>query len=237
MLSHLTAQWEPLLLGLAGMLAAILGAWWSAGFAYRYAARLAAQLQSGDKEHPGSGLSSLTLWVRCGAAMAMAGLAWVLVHRYALGFGFWSTLAALNLLLILSVVDDQLALLPDALTSPLLWLGLTAAWVGGPVSLHHSLAGAVAGYGFLWILFWLFALWKGRAGMGYGDFKLLAALGAWVGIFSLPYVLLVACVAGVVAAFLRQKSFRLGTSYPFGPFLAASGAVALALGPDVQSYF
>lgn len=73
--------------------------------------------------------------------------------------------------------------------------------------------------------------------MGYGDFKLLAALGAWVGIFSLPYVLLGACLAGVCVAFLRQKSFRLGASYPFGPFLAASGATALVLGPGVQSYF
>lgn len=237
MLSVLTTGWGLVVVCAAGALAGISGAWWSAGFACRYALRLAIELHAGDGAHPGCGLSPLAPWLRCGASMVMGGLAWILAHRYGLGFGFWSTLIALNMLLILAVVDAQLALLPDALTAPLLWLGLAAAWMGGPVSLHQSLAGAVAGYGFLWVLFWLFALFRGRAGMGYGDFKLLAALGAWVGIFSLPYVLLAACLAGIGAAFLRQKNFRLGSSYPFGPFLAASGATALALGPGVQSYF
>ncbi len=237
MLSVLTAEWVRPVSCVAGALAGISGAWWSAGFACRYAARLAVELQAGDGADSGCGLSPLAPRVRCGVSVVMGGLAWVLMHRYGLGFGFWSTLVALNMLLILAVVDAQLALLPDVLTGPLLWLGLMAAWVGGPVSLHQSLAGAVAGYGFLWVLFWLFALFRGRAGMGYGDFKLLAALGAWVGISSLPYVLLAACLAGIGVAFLRQKSFRLGSSYPFGPFLAASGATALTLGPGVQSYF
>lgn len=218
----------------AGMLAGALSAWWSTGFACGYGLRLAARFGT---DVPVPGFACLPAGVRLGAAIVLALLACALQDKVGLGVEFWVAGIALNMLLILAVIDMQLGLLPDAFTLPLLWLGLAAAWLGSTVSLHDSVAGAMAGYGFLWLLFWAFS-WLGRGeGMGYGDFKLLAALGAWVGVFSLPYVLLSACIAGVSWAFCRQKSVGLGTSYPFGPFLAASGAAALVFRPDVHSCF
>ncbi|UHL63985.1 A24 family peptidase [Paralcaligenes sp. KSB-10] len=220
--------------GLAGALAGALSAWWSTGFACGYGVRLAARFGT---DSPTPGFLRLPACARYGAAAVLALLTSVLQSRVGLDAEFWAVGIALNMLLILAVIDVQLGLLPDALTLPLLWLGLAVAWMGSAVSLHDSVAGAVAGYGFLWLLFRAFS-WMGRGeGMGYGDFKLLAALGAWVGVVSLPYVLLAACIAGVSWAFCRQKSFGLAASYPFGPFLAASGAAALILRPDVHSCF
>lgn len=154
--------------------------------------------------------------------------------RYGLGLYFLAVLCALGLLLAMSLVDASLGLLPDALTQPLLWLGLACAWAGGPVALHDAVAGAMCGYGCLWLLLRAYALFCRRDGMGYGDLKLLAALGAWVGAFRLPGILLVACLGGLAWTLLLRRDFRLQASYPFGPFLAASGAVALLLGPEVH---
>lgn len=132
-------------------------------------------------------------------------------------------------LVLLSWVDLQSCLLPDAITLPLAWAGLLVNLDGALVPLPLAVLGAVGGYGFLWLLFHLFHLITGREGMGYGDFKLLAALGAWLGLASLPVLLLVASSTGVLGALALRITGRAqaGQALPFGPYLALGGVVVL----------
>jgi len=135
-------------------------------------------------------------------------------------------------LLAMSAIDIDTHLLPDSLTLPLLWAGLIVNFDGMFASLHDAVAGAIAGYLVLWVVHWLFKLVRGVEGMGYGDFKLLAALGAWLGWAALPQIVLIAAVAGAVvglAATWRGR-MRFEEPLPFGPFLAAGGAITLFLG-------
>lgn len=142
------------------------------------------------------------------------------------------------MLMLLAHIDARTRLLPDALTQPMLWLGLGAAWIGwGVVPLHDAVAGAMAGYGFLWLLLQGFRLLRGIEGMGYGDLKLLAALGAWLGWQALPWVLLAACLTGIVFAMLRNKTLFPSGAYPFGPFLAAAGVAVFMAAPGLHLYF
>jgi leader peptidase (prepilin peptidase)/N-methyltransferase len=156
------------------------------------------------------------------------------------GFGF-AALAALLLtwfLIALAFIDIDTQLLPDGLTLPLLWLGLTLSlWgpQGGaavPVDVRSSLIGAVAGYLSLWSVYHLFRLLTGKEGMGYGDFKLLAALGAWLGWQMLLPVILIAAVVGAVVGIVILAIRRQSRATPiaFGPFLAAAGWVTLMFG-------
>ncbi len=164
----------------------------------------------------------------------------------AMTFGFTaSTLAFLAFawfLLALSLIDLDHHLLPDDLTLPLLWLGLlvSAFNLGLPgVSLFDAVIGAAAGYITLWSLFWAFLLVTGKEGLGYGDFKLLAALGAWLGWQAILPVLLLASLAGAAIGLIlivfggRERSAPL----PFGPFLAAAGFVMLIWGPQVLALY
>ncbi|HUG57952.1 MAG TPA: A24 family peptidase [Candidimonas sp.] len=170
-------------------------------------------------------------------AVLMSGCFAVLAALHGWTLYFMGAATACAMLLMLALIDTRIRLLPDALTLPLLWLGLALAWSGHGLDLHDAIAGAMLGYGFLWGLFWLFKLLSGREGMGYGDFKLLAALGAWLGWRPLAVVLLAACVMGVLLAMCRQRTFAPSGSYPFGPFLATSGLAALIAGSDVHLYF
>ena len=138
-------------------------------------------------------------------------------------------------LLTLALIDWDTTLLPDDLTLPLLWLGLICAamqWV--PVSLNASLWGAVAGYLSLWSIYWAFKLVTGKEGMGFGDFKLFAALGAWFGWQALIPIILLASVIGAIVGIAMKFSsgLREGGYVPFGPFLAGAGFTALFLGPN-----
>ncbi|MBC7204351.1 MAG: prepilin peptidase, partial [Pusillimonas sp.] len=118
-------------------------------------------------------------------------------------------LGALGVLVMLAIIDAFTGLLPDELTLPLLWLGLLLSWLGiSPVSLHQSVGGAVVGYGFLWLLALVFFWVRGKEGMGHGDFKLTAAMGAWLGYGILPFVLLLACALGLLVVFFRYFSKR-----------------------------
>ena len=149
-------------------------------------------------------------------------------------FGFTpAALAAYVLsayLLVLAVIDARTQLLPDVLTLSLLWLGLLASVAGGPghtltgVTPRDAILGAAAGYGILWAVFQGFAALTGKHGMGYGDFKLLAALGAWLGWQALPQVALLAAASGLAYALTARLRGRLdpGQALPFGPFLAAA---------------
>ena len=134
--------------------------------------------------------------------------------------------------LALAVIDLQTSLLPDDLTLPLLWGGLFVNLWGGFAFLPDAVIGAMAGYGVLWSVYWLFRLLTGKEGMGYGDFKLLAAIGAWLGWQSLPLVMVAASLAGVAVAggLLLAGRVRRDQPLPFGPYLAVAGVAALFAG-------
>lgn len=135
----------------------------------------------------------------------------------------------------LALIDWDTTLLPDSITQPLLWAGLIAAalqWSG--VSLSTALWGAVVGYLALWLVYWSFKLVTGKEGMGFGDFKLYAALGAWFGWTALVPIILMASVIGAVIGIALKFSsgLREGGYVPFGPFLAAAGLTAMVFGPQ-----
>ncbi|MGH8181033.1 MAG: prepilin peptidase, partial [Steroidobacteraceae bacterium] len=161
-----------------------------------------------------------------------------------LGFG-WPALAGLVLtwfLVALAFIDIDHQLLPDSLTLPLLWLGLLLTLLGPfpgtapiPVDVRSSLIGAIAGYLSLWTVYHLFRLLTAKEGMGYGDFKLLAALGAWLGWkMLLPTVLIAAAVGAVTGiALLAARGQNRSTPIAFGPFLAAAGWLMLMFGREL----
>jgi leader peptidase (prepilin peptidase) / N-methyltransferase len=171
-----------------------------------------------------------------------AAVAWRYGWSLALAFGLIITWA----LIALSGIDYDTQYLPDSLTLPLLWLGLLASLFAGsvpitaapaalPVTPDRAIVGAVAGYLALWSVYWVFKLATGKEGMGYGDFKLLAALGAWLGPgMLLPIILLSAGVGSIVGitmilALGRDKQLPI----PFGPYLAAAGWIAMLFGPGL----
>jgi leader peptidase (prepilin peptidase)/N-methyltransferase len=159
----------------------------------------------------------------------------------------WQTVAAVGftwVLLALTLIDLDHKLLPDSLTLPLLWAGLlvNAAPLGGAplfASLQASVIGAVAGYLSLWTVYQLFKLLTGKEGMGYGDFKLLGAIGAWVGWQLLPLVILLSAVVGsIVGIGLIVFGGRSSqTAIPFGPYLAAAGWIALLWGDRIVTAY
>jgi leader peptidase (prepilin peptidase)/N-methyltransferase len=160
--------------------------------------------------------------------------AWVFAQHGLSASAFaWAGFAAA--LLALAAIDADTTLLPDAITQPLVWSGLLAASLGlSQIGLNTALSGAVAGYLFLWSVYWLFKLITGKEGMGQGDFKLLAALGAWLGWPALLSLVLIASLTGVAYGLwlrLRQRMPQDG-QMPFGPFLALAGLWVMAFGPQ-----
>ena len=158
-------------------------------------------------------------------------------------FGFGWTAGLLLLLswglLGMSLIDAEHQLLPDVLVLPLLWLGLIVNSFGLLASLEDALWGAVVGYLLLWSVFWLFKLLTGKDGMGHGDFKLLAMLGAWGGWQVLPLTLLLASMAGALigSLLLRLRQAKGSTPIPFGPFLAIAGWIALLWGGQITDFY
>ncbi len=151
-----------------------------------------------------------------------------------LGFGP-AGLGALLLiwaLIALTFIDLDTQLLPDGITMPLLWLGLLFNLAGAYTDLRSSVIGAVAGYLALWSVYWLFKLITGKEGMGYGDFKLLGALGAWLGWQMLPLIILLSSAVGAVVGIVLIVIARHGRNVPipFGPYLAGGGLIALLWG-------
>ncbi|RZO23004.1 MAG: prepilin peptidase [SAR92 clade bacterium] len=142
-------------------------------------------------------------------------------------------------LIALAGIDVNEKLLPDQITLPLLWVGLFANINGTFAPLPDAVTGAIAGYLSLWSLYWMFKLVTGREGMGYGDFKLLSALGAWLGWQMLPLVILISstfgAVFGVAAILLGGQGRNL--QIPFGPFLAGAGWIALLWGDTIVTWY
>ncbi len=154
----------------------------------------------------------------------------------------WEALAMLVLtwgLLAMSLIDADHQILPDTLVLPLLWLGLILNNLGMFTSLPDALWGAVLGYMSLWSIFWLFKLVTGKEGMGYGDFKLLALIGAWGGWQVLPLTILLSSVVGAVLGIiiLRLQRQGYGNPLPFGPYLALAGWIALIWGDAITSSY
>ena len=196
-------------------------------------------------------VSWLALRGRCRACKAPISLRYPVVELVAgalavaaiwqFGAG-WKGLAAcafLWTLLALAFIDADTQLLPDDLTLPLLWGGLLANLFGLFVPLASAVVGAIAGYLVLWVVYWLFKLIRGKEGMGYGDFKLLAALGAWLGWPMLPQIVLVSSVLGAAGGILtivlkgRDKTVPM----PYGPWLAGAGGIALFFGPAINAMY
>ena len=154
----------------------------------------------------------------------------------------WQGLAMVFLtwgLLAMSLIDCDHQLLPDVLVLPLLWLGLLLNSQDVFTSLSDAVWGATAGYLTLWSVFWLFKLVTAKEGMGYGDFKLLAMIGAWGGWQVLPLTILLSSVVGAVlgSIMLRMKRAESGTTIPFGPYLAIAGWIALIWGEQITASY
>ncbi len=164
------------------------------------------------------------------------------VTAWRLGWS-WETVAAWSLLwplIVLTLIDLDHQLLPDAITQPLLWLGLLWSLSGVFTGPEAAILGAVGGYLVLWSVMHLFKLATGKEGMGHGDFKLLAALGAWLGWQALPLIVFLSSVlgtlVGIALILLRGRDRQL--PIPFGPFLAGAGWVAMLWGETlIQAYF
>ncbi len=192
-------------------------------------------------------LSYFALRGKCASCGTSIGLRYPLVELATGALFFWcfsrwgASMTAVAwcgfsaLVLSLALIDWDTTLLPDSMTLPLLWAGVLAAslhWT--PVTLTEAVWGAAAGYLSLWLIYWAFKLATGKEGMGFGDFKLFAALGAWFGWPALVPIILMASVIGATVGIVMKLSsgLREGRYIPFGPFLAGAGLTAMVFGPQ-----
>ncbi|MBM4227874.1 MAG: prepilin peptidase [Gammaproteobacteria bacterium] len=171
--------------------------------------------------------------------VASAALAGIVAWHFGAG---WQGLCAALLtwaLLALAMIDAQTQLLPDSITQPFLWLGLLLNSADVFTDLPNALTGAVTGYLLLWSVYWAFKLTTGKEGMGYGDFKLLAMLGAWLGWQALPVILLAASLVGAVVgiALIAFAGHQRNQPLPFGPYLAGAGWIALLWGEQIMDFW
>ncbi|MBQ5941855.1 MULTISPECIES: A24 family peptidase [unclassified Massilia] len=162
----------------------------------------------------------------------------LLVWTFGSGAMGLATLLFAWLLIAMTFIDFDTQLLPDDLTYPLLWAGLLVNINGTFVPLQDAVIGAAAGYLVLWAVYWLFKLVTGKEGMGYGDFKLLAALGAWLGWAMLPTIILLSSIVGAVVGISLILFAKRGRDkpIPFGPYLAAAGLIALFYGEQLSRF-
>ncbi len=161
------------------------------------------------------------------------------VWQFGSGVAGISAIIFACLLIALTGIDLDTQLLPDSLTLPLLWLGLAVNIQFTFVPLEQAVIGAMAGYLSLWSVYWLFKLVTGKEGMGYGDFKLLAALGAWLGWQALPQIILLSSIVGAVVGIALIVSGKLGKGkpIPFGPYLAGAGLIAMIWGKQINTLY
>lgn len=163
-------------------------------------------------------------------------LAGVVVWRFGSDVAGLAALLLVWAMVALTFIDLDTQFLPDDLTLPLLWTGLLFNLTGTFVPLQDAVIGAVAGYLTLWLVYWAYRFATGKEGMGYGDFKLLAALGAWLGWIMLPLIVLMSSLVGAVIGVLLivLRKHQRDKPIPFGPFLALAGLVALLYGQDIM---
>ncbi len=166
-------------------------------------------------------------------------LSGLIAWHFGFGLAGLSALVLVWALIVLTFIDADTQLLPDSITLPLIWLGLIVNIDHAFTDLRSAVLGAVFGYLALWSVYWAFKLLTKKEGMGYGDFKLLAALGAWLGWQMLPLVILLSSIVGAVVGIVLIVLARMGRNIPlpFGPYLALAGLIALLWGrPIMDSY-
>jgi len=224
---NLAAQAALILLSaVAGLVASVLLRWlvaWLPGYIEREWREQCGQA---------SGLSLTQAPVARGllggvSAAAFAACAW----RYGASWQALAAMGCMAVLIALAWIDARTTLLPDVLTLTLLWTGLLVNVIHGFAPLSHAVLGAAGGYSLLWLLFHAYRFATGREGMGHGDFKLVAAAGAWVGFQALPFLLVAASLLGVAGALLLRwvGRARAGQPLPFGPYIAMAFAATLLL--------
>ncbi len=196
-------------------------------------------------------LSYLFLRGKCAACKAAIGIRYPVVEALTGGltafvawhFGAsWTAVFAVVFtwaIIALAFIDADTTLLPDDITLPLLWLGLLVNVNSLFAPISAAVIGAAAGYLLLWSVFWVFKLVTGKEGMGYGDFKLLAAIGAWLGWQMLPLAILFSAIAGTIIgiAGIVLRGRDKGAKLPFGPYLAAAGLIALIWGAQLNAWY
>jgi len=143
----------------------------------------------------------------------------------------------------LTIIDIDHMILPETITKPLLWSGLLVNLFGVFTSLENAIIGAIAGYMSLWIIYWTYKLLTGKEGMGYGDFTLLSALGAWLGWSFLPSIIIIASISAILITFILKLSnfafknkLLIETQIPFGPYLCLGGSINFFLGDTIANY-
>lgn len=164
-------------------------------------------------------------------------LSGIFIWIFGTGIAGLSALLFVYLLITLCFIDSETMLLPDTLTQPLLWAGLIVNLNDTFTHTEDAILGAVVGYLFLWLMHWLYKQFTGKDGIGYGDFKLLAALGAWLGWQVLPLLILFAAIIGLFVGIvlILMRKIQKDSPMPFGPYLALSGILALLFGPTLLS--
>ncbi len=196
-------------------------------------------------------LSYLLLGGKCGNCSAPISIRYPLIEfatallTVALFSQYDASLALLGAMIFtwslvaLTMIDIDHQLLPDDITLPLMWLGIAFSLAGTTISLQDSILGAMLGYLSLWSVYWLFKLATGKEGMGYGDFKLLAAMGAWLGWQSIPMLILLSSLVGAVCGIALMIATRRGKDIPipFGPYLAMAGWITLMWGDHLIAYY
>ncbi|MDH3355147.1 MAG: A24 family peptidase [Chromatiales bacterium] len=192
-------------------------------------------LQQGKCRHCGEPIS----WRYPIIELVSALLSGVIAYHFGITL---ETLFALPLtwsLIALTVIDLDHQLLPDSITLPFLWLGLLISTQNLFVDMHASIIGAVIGYLSLWSIYWIFKLLTGKEGMGYGDFKLLALFGAWLGWQSLPLILILSAGVGTVVgiSLILFKNHQRQQPIPFGPYLASAGWIAMIWGDQITDAY
>lgn len=196
-------------------------------------------------------LSYLVLRGKCAACGARISVRYPLIEalsgvagayaawRFGFGLAAFAAMAFLWCMIALAFIDFDTQLLPDSITLPLVWAGLLLNLSGTFVDLASAVIGAVAGYLSLWCVYWGFRFATGKEGMGFGDFKLLAAIGAWLGWQMLPAVILLSACVGTLVGISLIVFARHGRNVPipFGPYLAAAGLIALFWGKQINQTY
>ncbi len=167
------------------------------------------------------------------------GLSGFMIWHFGTGYAGLFSVLFVWFLIAMTFIDADTQLLPDDLTLPLLWCGLLVNLNGTYISIDNAVIGAAAGYLSLWSIYWLFKLATGKEGMGYGDFKLLAALGAWMGWTMLPIIILLSSIVGAFVGISMMVFAKMSKNnpIPFGPYLAAAGLIAMIWGKTLSQQY